>query len=155
MGCGLATIRQREGGGGVGPQPVGALIVVADDEADIRRLVGFTLRRRGYAVLEAGDGAEALDLIRRARPDLVLLDVHMPRMDGLDVVRALAADLALPAIPIVLLSASAQLPEVEAGLAAGAAAYVIKPFVPAELVEKIAAVLAEWRTSPGQRDTSE
>jgi CheY-like chemotaxis protein len=87
-----------------------ARVVVAEDDADLRRLVAFTLRRRGHAVLEAADGAAALALIRRERPGLVLPDVPMPARSGLEVLRALAEDAALPPIPVVLLSTSAQLP---------------------------------------------
>ncbi len=121
-----------------GPGPT---IVVADDEPDIRRLVGFALRRGGYTVLEAATGTAALALIRRRRPALALLDVHMPGLDGIDVVRALAADPDLAGVPILLLSASAQAADVQVGLQAGATAYMVKPFAPAELVAKVAALL--------------
>jgi two-component system alkaline phosphatase synthesis response regulator PhoP len=116
-------------------------IVVADDDPFIRRLVAFTLKKRGYAVLEACDGATALNLAQQEHPDLVVLDVLMPEMNGLDVTRALAQDPATCDIPILILSASAQRSEIEAGLASGAAAYLVKPFEPKVLGEHVAALL--------------
>jgi CheY-like chemotaxis protein len=122
---------------------VSARIVVADDEEDIVRLVAFVLRRRGYTVLEARTGEEALELIRRERPDLAVLDLRMPGMDGLQVMRALAADETVEPLPLIMLSASAQQAEIEAGLSAGVAAYVAKPFTPQHLAGVVADVLAE------------
>jgi CheY-like chemotaxis protein len=129
---------------------VSARIVVADDEEDIVRLVAFVLRRRGYTVLEAQTGEEALDLIRRERPDLAVLDLRMPGMDGLEVMRALAADETVEPLPLIMLSASAQQAEIEAGLSAGVAAYVAKPFTPQHLAGVVADVLAEHGPQGGQ-----
>jgi CheY-like chemotaxis protein len=128
---------------------VSARIVVADNEEDIVRLVAFVLRRRGYTVLEARSGEEALDLIRRERPDLAVLDLRMPGMDGLQVIRALAADETVEPLPLIMLSASAQQAEIEAGLSAGVAAYVAKPFTPQHLAGVVADVLAEHGPSGG------
>ena len=122
--------------------PGPARIVVADDDADIRRLVAFTLRRRGHIVYEASDGAAAEALIREERPDLAILDVTMPQRSGTEVARSVADDAALGEIPVVLLSAKGQQGEIEAGLASGAAAYLVKPFTPKRLAEQIGAVLA-------------
>ncbi|HEX2173724.1 MAG TPA: response regulator [Dehalococcoidia bacterium] len=119
-----------------------ARIVVADDEADIRRLIVFTLKRRGYQVLEASAGDAALDLIRRERPDLAVLDVMMPGLTGLEVAGALGADPATRSIPIVMLSAKGQSVEIEAGLASGARAYLVKPFAPQDLAARVAEILA-------------
>jgi len=116
-------------------------ILVADDDPFIRRLVLFTLQKRGYEILEASDGAAALDLVRREKPDLAVLDVLMPAMNGLDVTRTLAQDPATSHIPILILSASAQQSEIETGLASGATAYLIKPFEPKVLGERVAAIL--------------
>ena len=124
-----------------------ARIVVADDDADVLRLVAFVLRRGGHTVLEARSGEEALALIRRERPDLAVLDLRMPGLDGLQVVRALAQDETVAPLPLVMLSASAQQAEVEAGLSAGVAAYVAKPFTPQHLARVVADVLAEHRPS--------
>ncbi|MBI3964976.1 MAG: response regulator [Chloroflexi bacterium] len=117
-------------------------IVVADDEADIRRLIAFTLRRRGYLVLEASSGDAALELIRAERPDLVVLDVMMPGLTGLEVAQALALDPTTAGIPVVMLSARGQVTEVEAGIASGARTYLVKPFIPQELAARIADILA-------------
>jgi DNA-binding response OmpR family regulator len=118
-------------------------IVVADDEPDIRRLIVFTLRRRGYTIFEAGAGDIALELIRQERPDLVVLDVMMPGLTGVEVAQALAADPATNAIPVVMLSAKGQAAEIAEGLASGARAYLVKPFAPAELAETVSTLLAE------------
>ena len=118
-----------------------ARIVVADDEADIRRLIVYTLRRRGYTIVEARAGDTALELIRQERPDLAVLDVMMPGMSGLDVARALTADPETASIPIVILSAKGQATEIEAGLASGARTYLTKPFAPQELAARVAEAL--------------
>ena len=118
-----------------------ARIVVADDEQDIRRLVSFTLRRRGYEVLEANAGDVALDLVRQERPQLAVLDVMMPGLTGTEVARALTDDPATAAIPIILLSAKGQATEVEAGLQSGARAYLVRPFSPGVLAAQVAELL--------------
>ena len=123
-------------------QESAARIVVADDEADIRRLTTFTLQRRGYTILEASAGDAALELIRRERPDLAVLDVMMPGLSGIEVAAAMAADPATASIPVVMLSAKGQASEVQAGLASGAHVYLVKPFSPRELGERVAAILA-------------
>ena len=109
----------------------------------MRRLLAFVLRRRGDTVLEAADGAAALALIRRARPALAILDVRMPGLDGVALTRALRADAATRTMPVLLVSAAGQSTDVAAGLAAGAAAYVVKPAAPAALAETVAGLLAE------------
>ena len=120
-----------------------ARIVVADDEADIRRLVVFTLRRRGYTILEASAGDSALELIRQEKPDLAVLDVMMPGLSGLEVAQALKSDAATASIPIIVLSAKGQAAEVEAGLASGASAYLVKPFSREELIARVAEALGQ------------
>jgi two-component system response regulator MtrA len=119
-----------------------ARVIVADDEADIRQLVAFTLRRRGHVVIEATDGDAALALISTEHPDLAVLDVMMPGLSGLEVARAASADPATAAIPIILLSAKGQVTEVDEGLASGARAYLVKPFSPRGLADKVADLLA-------------
>jgi CheY-like chemotaxis protein len=109
-------------------------VLVADDDDDVRGLVVLTLARGALTVVEATDGAGALALARRLRPDLALLDVLMPGPDGIDVCRALKADPATAAMPVVVLTAEAQ-PDVRArAQAAGADAYLTKPFSPAALL---------------------
>lgn len=114
-----------------------ARIVVCDDEADIRRLIVFSLRRRGFEVSEASAGDSGLALIRAELPDLVVLDVMMPGIDGIEVARQLRADPATAAIPIIMLSAKGQDREIAAGIAGGACAYLIKPFEPRMLLEEV------------------
>ena len=121
-------------------------IVAADDEADIRRLVAFTLRRRGYVVIEASAGDEALTLIRQEQPDLAVLDVLMPGMTGIEVAQALSQDPTTASIPIILLSALGQVTDVKAGLQSGARIYLTKPFAPPDLVASVANVLASRGT---------
>ena len=116
-------------------------ILIADDEPNIRQLVAFTLRRRGYTVLEAEDGTVALELIQREQPDLALLDVMMPGLTGIAVTQQLASDPATAGIPVILLSAKGQSIEIEEGLASGAQMYLVKPFSPRELAERIGEVL--------------
>lgn len=117
-------------------------VLVADDEADIRRLITFTLQRRGYEVTQAAAGDEALRLAIQAPPDVAVLDVMMPGLTGVEVARQLTAHPATAAVPVILLSAKGQASEIEAGLASGARAYMVKPFVPRELADRVAAVLA-------------
>jgi two-component system, OmpR family, response regulator MtrA len=119
-----------------------ARIVVADDEADIRRLIVFTLRRRGYEIIEASTGESALAQVRDSIPDLVVLDVMMPGLTGLEISRLLAADAATASIPILMLSAMGQAAEIEAGLSSGAHSYLVKPFAPRELADRVAEMLA-------------
>lgn len=116
-------------------------ILIADDEPNIRQLIAFTLRRRGYIILEADDGAAALALIRQESPDLAVLDVMMPGLTGIAVVQQLAVDPATAEIPVILLSAKGQGSEIEEGLASGARLYLVKPFSPRELADRVAEVL--------------
>jgi DNA-binding response OmpR family regulator len=118
-----------------------ARIVVADDEADIRRLIVFALRRRGHTVMETGTGDGALALIRAERPQLAILDVMMPGMSGLAVAEALGADPGTAGLPILMLSAKGQAAEIEEGLRSGACAYLVKPFAPAALIAQVTALL--------------
>jgi DNA-binding response OmpR family regulator len=120
---------------------VSKTILIADDEPNIRQLVAFTLRRRGYSILEAEDGTTALDLIRVGSPDLAVLDVMMPGMTGIAVVQEMMGDAVMAEIPVILLSAKGQGVEIEEGLASGARLYLVKPFSPRELAERIAEVL--------------
>lgn len=103
-------------------------VLIADDESILRRLVRATLRDRPLRILEAASGTETLALARRERPDLVLLDVGLPELDGYAVCRALKADPATASIKIVMLTARAQRHDLERGTAVGADAYITKPF---------------------------
>jgi len=118
-----------------------ARIVVADDDADIRDLVVFKLRQGGHEVEAYGDGAAAVEACQEQRPDLVVLDLMMPGMGGLDACRALRLDPELARVPVILLTARAQESDIEQGFSAGADDYVVKPFSPRELASRVAAVL--------------
>ena len=117
------------------------MVVVADDDADILDLVALTLERAGHQVHRARDGEEALELIRERSPDVAVLDVAMPRLDGLELTRLLRDDLGTRGVRIVLLTARVQDGGAEAGLAAGANDYVRKPFSPRELQARVAALV--------------
>jgi CheY-like chemotaxis protein len=117
-------------------------ILVVDDEPDIRELIGETLSFAGWEPRFAADGEEALAALAAAPPDLIVLDVMMPLLDGRTVARRLLADPATAAIPVVMVSARSQAADVEQGLAAGAAAYLTKPFAPSQLVATIRSLLA-------------
>lgn len=119
-----------------------AKIVIADDDADIRELVAFKLRHAGHEVVAVGDGTAAVEACDSERPDLVILDVMMPGMNGLDVARHIRADEALAGLAIILLTARAQESDIEQGFDAGADDYIVKPFSPRELASRVAAVLA-------------
>ena len=112
-------------------------ILIADDEPSVRLLVQATIEADGYRILEATDGNEAWSLIQEYRPSLVLLDVRMPGRTGLDILRAIKAEPNLVATKVILLTASAQAYEVNAGLLAGADFYLTKPFSPRDLLSKI------------------
>jgi len=116
-------------------------ILVADDDADILALVKAVLERSGHEVVAVTDGAEALASLRMQRPDLAVLDITMPNVDGLEVLRRLRADVETSSLPVVLLSAQAQEADVVEGFATGASAYVKKPFSPRELAARVAELL--------------
>lgn len=118
-----------------------ARIVVADDDADIRDLVAFKLRQSGHEIVAVADGAAAVAACEEAVPHLVVLDVMMPGMNGLEACRALRRDPALAQVPVILLTARAGEADLEHGLDAGADDYVVKPFSPRELASRVAAVL--------------
>lgn len=117
------------------------LILVADDDDDVRDLVVFRLGRAGYEVLTAADGQTALELASERQPDLFLLDVMMPRLDGYELTRRLRTTEGLERIPIILLTASVQDAAVTEGFEAGADDYMRKPFSPQELLARVAAAL--------------
>ena len=119
--------------------------VVADDDADIRDLVVFKLRQSGHDVHPVADGAAAVEQCQSVAPDLVVLDVMMPGMGGLDACRALRQDPALARVPVILLTARAQESDIEQGFDAGADDYVVKPFSPRELASRVSAVLQRSR----------
>jgi two-component system response regulator MtrA len=123
--------------------PVQPKVLVVDDDRDLAEMLGIILRGAGMFPSFCHTGREALGAFRRAEPDLVLLDLMLPGMDGLAVCRALRAE---SGVPIVMLTARSDTPDVVAGLQAGADDYVVKPFKPRELVARIEARLR--RASP-------
>lgn len=122
-----------------------AKILIAEDERDIRDLIIFTLRFSGYEVVAASNGEEAIQLAQQEMPDLILLDVRMPRKTGYEACAAIKADEKTKNIPVIFLSAKGQESEIQAGLQAGAVEYLLKPFVPDQLSARIQAVLAEHK----------
>ena len=117
------------------------IVLAADDDEDILELIVFRLERSGYTVLQARDGAEALELARRSRPDLAVLDVMMPKLDGFELTRRLREDESTSKMPIILLTARTQEADVERGFDAGADDYLRKPFSPQELRSRVQAIL--------------
>jgi two-component system phosphate regulon response regulator PhoB len=118
-------------------------ILIADDEPAILDLVRFTLEDPQVQIVEAADGALAVELARRARPDVALLDVQMPRLNGLDVCRRLRELPECAHTRIVMLTAAAQAEDQRRGLAAGAAHYLTKPFSPLALLTLVRSLVPE------------
>jgi CheY-like chemotaxis protein len=112
-------------------------VVIADDEPSMRLLVHATIESDEYRVVEAADGDQAWALIQKHRPSLVLLDVQMPGLSGLDVLRAIKGDPRLNGTHVILLTAKAQESDVEAGLIGGADFYLTKPFSPLDLLSRV------------------
>jgi DNA-binding response OmpR family regulator len=115
-----------------------ATVLVVDDDPVILQLLHVNFEMDGFSVLAARDGEEALAVARARQPDVIVTDVMMPRVSGLDLLAALREDPSTKAIPVLLLSARAQATDVREGLEAGADDYVTKPFEPLDLVEQVA-----------------
>jgi two-component system alkaline phosphatase synthesis response regulator PhoP len=127
-------------------------ILVVDDDREIVRLVRAYLEQSGFEVLTAGDGETALHILRRERPDLMLLDLMLPGRDGLSVTQVVRGDAGLAAMPIIMLAARVEDHDKIVGLELGADDYVTKPFKPGEVVARVRAVLrrAQGETSPAR-----
>lgn len=117
-------------------------ILVVDDEPALLRLMEFVLQKQGYAMITATNGDEALEMLNAHHPDLVVLDIMMPRRDGYQVAEAIRANPALAATPIVMLSAKAQEEDIERGISVGVNTFITKPFAPENLTRVVAALLA-------------
>lgn len=117
-------------------------LLIADDEESLRLLVSATLASEDYEILESGDGTEALAIARSERPRVVLLDVNMPGMNGLEVCRRIKGDPTLASVRVVMLSTASRADERAAGSGAGADAYLTKPFSPLELLTVIERTMA-------------
>ncbi len=118
-----------------------ALILVVDDEPHILRLVSFSLGKAGHEVLEAPDGMTALKVAEERRPHLILMDVMMPLMTGIETLDRLRENAVTCGIPVVMLSARSQSYEQQEGIEHGALRYLCKPFTPSDLVESVGEVL--------------
>jgi DNA-binding response OmpR family regulator len=116
-------------------------VLVVEDDPTILQLLEVNFEMEGFVVLRAEDGEEGLAVAKDALPDVVVSDVMMPKMSGIELVAALKADAATKRIPVLLLSAKAQGADVRAGLDAGADDYVTKPFEPLDLIDRVNAVL--------------
>ncbi len=116
-------------------------ILVAEDEKDIRELIAFTLRFANFEVVMAGNGAEAVDQAQAEQPDLILMDVRMPKMTGYEACRVLKEQPDTASIPVVFLSAKGQDAEIQQGIDSGAEEYILKPFAPDELTRQVRDIL--------------
>ena len=123
-----------------------AKVLIVDDEPNIREVVGLYLRRDGHEVVSAADGEEALSIFSSAVPDLVVLDLMLPKVGGLEVCRRMRAE---RRVPLIMLTARGEEEERIVGLSLGADDYVVKPFSPRELVARVAAVLRRVEESSG------
>jgi two-component system, OmpR family, alkaline phosphatase synthesis response regulator PhoP len=126
---------------------VNELVAIVEDEEDIRAVVGAALKKDRFRVVEFADGRSFLAWLRLGKPDLVVLDLMLPDIDGFAVCRAVRGDSALSALPVIMLTARAQEADRVLGLELGADDYVVKPFSPRELVARVKAVLR--RAAPG------
>ena len=118
-------------------------VLVVDDDPVIVQLLRVNFELEGFDVVTANNGEEALAAVKKKRPDVVVSDIMMPKMDGLQFVQALRADSRLTGVPVILLSAKAQSADVTRGLELGASDYVTKPFDPLELIDRVTEVLAK------------
>jgi len=118
-------------------------VLIADDEANISLAIQFLMKRAGYDVRVAKDGEEALEAVRQSPPDLIVLDVMMPKRDGYDVCQTIRSDPKLAGIKIVMVSAKGGPIEIEKGKALGADDYLVKPFSTQELANRVRDLLAD------------
>jgi CheY-like chemotaxis protein len=119
-------------------------ILVAEDERDIRDLLAFTLRFAGHEVVLANNGEEAVETAIQTNPDLILMDVRMPRMTGYEACKVMKANPDLKDIPVVFLTARGQESEIQQGLEVGAEEYLLKPFAPDQLTTRVKAILVKF-----------
>ncbi|PPK63069.1 response regulator transcription factor [Actinokineospora auranticolor] len=118
-----------------------ARILIAEDDDDLRELITFKIEQAGHTTTPVGTGPEVLDQVAADRPDLLLLDVTLPGMDGLRVCATLRERHPTPHLPIILLTGMTKQSDIDAGLTSGADDYVCKPFKPADLLDRIHALL--------------
>lgn len=116
-------------------------LLTVDDSPSVRKLVEFTLKAKGFQVTPAGDGQEALELMAKEKFDAVILDINMPRMDGLELLQRMKGDDAFASIPVVMLTTEGQDEDKDKAVALGATAYIVKPFKPTQLLGLIEKIL--------------
>jgi DNA-binding response OmpR family regulator len=119
-------------------------ILIAEDERDIRDLITFTLKFAGYEVFAASNGEEGYNMAKQILPDIILMDVRMPKMTGYEACKALKSEPSTKDIPVVFLSAKGQESEVQTGLEVGAVEYILKPFSPDQLAERVKTLLKQF-----------
>ena len=122
-------------------------VLITEDEADIRQLISFNLERESMETLLAKDGIEAIEIAQEKEPDLIILDIMLPKLDGFAVFKELRQDSRTRDIPVIMLTAKAQLDDVVTGLEMGADDYLTKPFSPRELVLRVKALLRRIKTT--------
>jgi two-component system, OmpR family, alkaline phosphatase synthesis response regulator PhoP len=127
-------------------------IVVIEDEADIQEVIEHNLTREGFQVYASSDGENGLQLVKKESPNLVLLDLMLPGLDGLEVCRELKADPLTRAIPVIMVTAKGEESDIVLGLGIGADDYVAKPFSPKELVARVKSVLRRGQLQENQND---
>ena len=116
-------------------------ILIADDKPEVLELVRVSLEGEDYQIIDASDGKEALEKIKKEKPDIVLLDIVMPKVDGFEVLSQLKKDIKLKEIPVIMLTARGQKLDKDKGRELGAQDYIVKPFSPSHLLYKIEEVL--------------
>ena len=119
-----------------------AKILIAEDEKDIRELIVFSLQFAGFEVVPAVDGQDAVEKAQEVEPDLIMMDVRMPRMTGYEACAKMKTIDAIKDIPVVILSAKGQESEIQTGLNAGAYEYILKPFAPDELIQRVKDIIS-------------
>ena len=120
-------------------------VLAVDDNADIRDLIAFVLRRENYEVSTAPDGISGLEIIKETKPDLIILDVVMPEFSGYDVLEAVRSDKSskIRDIPVLMITSKSSTDDIDQALELGATSYIVKPFRPAKLVTKVKSLLGE------------
>ena len=116
-------------------------MLTVDDSPSVRKLVKFTLKAKGYEVSSAGDGLEALDLLKQEVFDAIILDINMPRMNGLEFLSAIKADDRYAGMPVIMLTTEGQDDDKDKAVALGATAYMVKPFKPTQLLMLLEKIL--------------
>jgi two-component system phosphate regulon response regulator PhoB len=129
-------------------------VLIVDDDPDVRRLVEMRLRLEGVATSVASNGIEALAALQDSPFDLVILDIMMPVMDGIEACRRIRQDPRLSAVPVLMLTARAQVSDIERGFDAGATDYMVKPFSPRELSDRVLGMVARLDLAPSSTETA-